>query len=61
MVNNRAGNTEFVDAKLVPGTLEVGFGYYAALTSPLAKAVYMMFLIRRHIRLTTATVARPGS
>lgn len=45
MVNNRAGNTEFVDAKLVPGTLEVGFGYYAALTSPLAKAVYMMFLI----------------
>ncbi len=44
-VNNRAGNTEFVDVKLVQGTLEVGFDYYAALTSPLAKAIYMMFLI----------------
>ena len=45
VVNNRAGNTEFVDARLVPGTLEVGFSYYAALTSPLARAIYMMFLI----------------
>ena len=44
-VNNRAGNTEFVDVKLVQGTLEVGFDYYAALTSPLAKAIYMMFFI----------------
>lgn len=44
-VNNRAGNTEFVDAKLVQGTLEAGFDYYTALTSPLAKAIYMMFLI----------------
>lgn len=44
-VNNRAGNTEFVDYKLVPGTLEVGFDYYSALTSPFAKAIYMMFLI----------------
>lgn len=44
-VNNRAGNTEFVDVKLVQGTLEVGFDYYTALSSPLAKAIYMMFLI----------------
>ena len=44
-LNNRAGNTEFVDMKLVQGTLEVGFDYYAALTAPLAKAIYMMFLI----------------
>ena len=44
-VNNRAGNTEFVDAKLVQGTLEAGFDYYTALTSPLAKAIYMMFLV----------------
>ena len=44
-VNNRASNTEFVDAKLVEGTLEAGFDYYTALTSPLAKAIYMMFLI----------------
>lgn len=45
VVNNRAGNTEFVDAKLVQGTLEIGFDFYSALTSPLAKAIYMMFLI----------------
>lgn len=44
-INNRAGNTEFVEAKLVQGTLEVGFDYYTALPSPLAKAIYMMFLI----------------
>lgn len=43
--NNRAGNTEFVDAKLVNGTLDAGFGYYAALSNPIAKAIYMMFLI----------------
>ena len=43
--NNRAGNTEFVDVERVRGTLDAGFGYYAALTSPIAKAIYMMFLI----------------
>ncbi len=43
--NNRAGNTDFVDVARVLGTLDAGFGYYAALTSPLAKAIYMMFLI----------------
>ena len=44
-VNNRAGNTEFVDARLVEGTLEMGFDYYSALSSPLAKAIFMMFLV----------------
>lgn len=43
--NNRAGNTEFVEVARVRGTLDAGFGYYAALTLPIAKAIYMMFLI----------------
>lgn len=43
--NNRAGNTEFVDVNRVQGTLDTGFNYYCALTSPIAKAIYMMFLI----------------
>ncbi|MDR1340958.1 MAG: Fic family protein [Prevotellaceae bacterium] len=43
--NNHAGNTEFVDFTLVEGTLKQGFKYYAALTDPMAKAVYMMFMI----------------
>ncbi|MBQ6155121.1 MAG: Fic family protein [Bacteroidales bacterium] len=43
--NNRAGNTEFVDVNRVQGTLDAGFNYYCALTSPIAKAIYMMFLI----------------
>ena len=43
--NNRAGSTEFVDFTLVEGTLRQGFKYYAALTDPMAKAVFMMFMI----------------
>ena len=43
--NNRAGNTEFVDFTLVEGTLRQGFKYYAALTDPMAKAVFMMFMV----------------
>ena len=43
--NNRAGNTEFVEVARVRGTLDAGFGYYAALTSPIAKAIYMMFFL----------------
>jgi len=43
--NNRAGNTEFVDFTLVEGTLRQGFTYYAALTDPMAKAIFMMFMI----------------
>lgn len=43
--NNRAGETMFVDYRFVKGTLKKGFEYYAALTSPFAKAVFMMFMI----------------
>lgn len=43
--NNRAGNTFFVDYKLVRGTLIRGFEYYKALTSPFARAAYIMFLV----------------
>ena len=43
--NNRAGATEFVDFTLVEGTLRQGFKYYAALNDPMAKAIYMMFMI----------------
>ncbi|MDR1021974.1 MAG: Fic family protein [Prevotellaceae bacterium] len=43
--NNRAGNTAFVDFTLVEGTLKQGFKYYAALTDPMAKAIFMMFMI----------------
>jgi hypothetical protein len=43
--NNRAGSTEFVDFTLVEGTLRQGFKYYAALTDPMAKAIFIMFMI----------------
>ena len=43
--NNRAGQTEFVDHKLVKGTINQGFKYYAALTDPFARAIFMMFMI----------------
>ena len=43
--NNHAGLTEFVDYRLVKGTLEQGFKFYGALTDPFAKAIFMMFLI----------------
>lgn len=43
--NNRAGNTEFVDYRLVKGTLNYGFKYYSALKDPFARAIFMMFMI----------------
>ncbi len=45
MKNNLAGQTEFVDHQLVKGTLSQGFKYYAALTDPFARAIFMMFMI----------------
>lgn len=42
---NRAGNTTFVDPDLVRGTLKAGFAHMAMLNDPLARAIYMMFLI----------------
>jgi fido (protein-threonine AMPylation protein) len=43
--NNFAGQTSFVDYKLVEGTLIKSFDYYGALKHPFAKAVYIMFVI----------------
>jgi len=43
--NNQAGDTIFVDYRLVRGTLITGFDFYRALTDPFAKAAYMMFMI----------------
>jgi len=43
--NNRAGDTFFVDYKLVRGTLKRGFEYYKTLANPFARAAYIMFLI----------------
>jgi len=43
--NNRAGNTEFVDYTLVEGTLRKAFIYYAALNDPMAKAIFIMFMV----------------
>lgn len=43
--NNFAGQTAFVDVRLVRGTLMKGFEYYQVLQHPFAKAAYMMFMI----------------
>lgn len=43
--NNRAGNTFFVDYKLVRGTLIRGFDYYKILSDPFARAAYIMFMV----------------
>lgn len=42
--NNFAGDTTFVDYNLVKGTLIKGFDYYNTLTSPFARAIFMMFM-----------------
>ena len=44
-VNNKAGNTHFVDSKLVRGTLVRGFEYYKALNDSFTRAAYIMFLV----------------
>jgi len=41
---NRAGETVFVAPDRVIGTLNYGFKLYRALTSPFAKAIFMMFM-----------------
>lgn len=43
--NNRAGDTHFVNYKLVRGTLKRGFEYYKILSNPFARAAYIMFLV----------------
>ncbi len=42
---NRAGSTTFVAPDLVEGTLLKGFEIYRGLTSPLHRAIFMMFLV----------------
>ncbi|MBI4668727.1 MAG: Fic family protein [Elusimicrobia bacterium] len=42
---NRAGETVFVEPDLVRGTLNSGFEFYRALEHPLARAMFMMFLV----------------
>jgi hypothetical protein len=42
---NRAGSTLFVAPELVEGTLAKGFEIYRGLTSPLHRAMFMMFLV----------------
>jgi hypothetical protein len=43
--NNFAGQTAFVEASLVKGTLIKSFDFYQAISSPFAKAAYMMFIV----------------
>lgn len=42
---NRAGNTVFVQPEFVLGTLKQGFALMASLDDPIARAIYMMFLV----------------
>jgi hypothetical protein len=42
---NRAGSTLFVAPELVEGTLAKGFEIYRGLTSPLHRAIFMMFAV----------------
>lgn len=43
--NNFAGNTTFVDYRLVRGTIIKGFEFYRALEHPFARAVFLKFMI----------------
>jgi hypothetical protein len=43
--NNQAGMTLFVSPELVVGTLRQGYSLYEALDTPLARALFMMFLV----------------
>ncbi|MBC8109539.1 MAG: Fic family protein [Verrucomicrobia bacterium] len=43
--NNRAGNTHFVDYRLVRGTFIKSFEMYHNLTEPFHRAAFMMFLV----------------
>jgi fido (protein-threonine AMPylation protein) len=45
MKGNQAGNTVFVIPDLVRGTLERGFEFLNALSEPLRRAIFMMFLV----------------
>lgn len=42
---NRAGDTHFVEPRMVKGTLKAGFERSTMLADPLARALYMMFVV----------------
>ncbi|MDE5608174.1 MAG: Fic family protein [Muribaculaceae bacterium] len=44
-MNNHAGDTHFVDYRLVRGTLRKGYEFYRALEHPFAKSLFMLFMI----------------
>jgi len=43
--NNKAGNSHFVDYRLVRGTLKKGFEIYNAIQDPVARAYFILFMI----------------
>lgn len=43
--SNRAGDTHFVEPRMVRGTLKEGYERMAMLADPVARALYMMFLV----------------
>ena len=43
--NNRAGNSHFVDYRLVRGTLKKAFEVYRAVQDPVARAYFMLFMV----------------
>jgi hypothetical protein len=43
--NNQAGSYQFVDHRLVPGTLKKTFKFYEYLNDPVAKAFFVMFMV----------------
>lgn len=45
MENNHAGESHFVDYRLVRGTLKRGFEVYTSLRHPFARALFMLFMV----------------
>lgn len=43
--NNKAGNSHFVDYRLVRGTLKKGFEIYRAIQDPVARAYFILFMV----------------
>ena len=43
--NNKAGNSHFVDYRMVRGTLKKGFEIYRAIQDPVARAYFILFMI----------------
>ena len=45
MENNHAGESHFVDYRLVRGTLKRGFEVYTSLRHPFVRALFMLFMV----------------